>query len=65
MTLGLKSKIKLAQNVDIIRAMESIQEGTETLGACSLGYYVLQKQKSWSEKKVQKEKGNVQIKCCV
>jgi len=51
--------------VDIIRAMESIQEGTETLEAYSLGYYVLQKQKPLSEKNVQKEKGNVQIKCCV
>jgi len=45
--------------VDIIRAMEIIQEGNETLDACSLGYYVLQKQKPLSEKNVQKEKGNV------
>jgi len=42
--------------VDNIRAMESIQEGTETLGAHSLGCYVLQRQKPLFEKVCKKRK---------
>jgi len=40
--------------VDIIRAMEVKQEGTETLGAHSLGYYILQMQKPLFEKMCKK-----------
>ena len=42
--------------MDIIRAMETIQEGTETLGAHSLDYYVLQKQKQLFEKMCKKRR---------
>lgn len=49
--------------MDIIWATESIKEGTETLGAQSLGYCALQKNIKWFEKGVQKEKRTVQ--CCV
>lgn len=47
--------------MDIIRAKNSIHEGTENFGTHSLGYYVLQKQKPLFEKNVQKEKAKQNV----